>query len=197
EGVALLRTGEDAGALAAALILAGGMPDEVLATALAARAMSNLGAASRAIGDLGEATRWHELALQLCREQGYLLGISRCHCDLAIAARDQGDHVRALACYRESLTPLGERTDLRIVKGSLVGATAISIAWGQGERAALLLGATAGLDDILGVSLLLPGERLGQGGTLQAVRAMVGHDRCDDLFAAGRRLAVAEAIAEV
>lgn len=221
EGVALLRTGEDAGALAAALIrqgaiamqdgayeeaqemlnevlaLAGGMPDEVLATALAARAMSNLGAASRAIGDLGEATRWHELALQLCREQGYLLGISRCHCDLAIAARDQGDHVRSLACYRESLTPLGERTDLRIVKGSLVGATAISIAWGQGERAALLLGATAGLDDILGVSLLLPGERLGQGGTLQAVRAMVGHDRCDDLFAAGRRLAVAEAIAEV
>ncbi len=220
-GVALLRDGEDTGALALATIcegaiaildgdyaraerafadtldLAATIPDASLGAAMAARAMSNLGTTSHALGNFDVALRWHEMALRTCREQGYLLGTIRALCDIAEIARDRGDCATSLEFYREALSVSGEWTDLRIVVSALEGAALAAATWGRGEQAVRLLGAAAGLTDVYGVPLFLPTTRAVHDRAMRAAHAIVDRSRFEGLFAAGRGLTVAEAISEV
>lgn len=221
EGVALLRRGASTEALALALIwqgaiatlsgaydeaeavfdevleLAATIPDASIAAPLSARAMSNRGVAAHGRGNLDSAARWHRMALRICREHGYLLGTIHALCDLADVARDRGDYVQALVSYRECLSVLGERSDLRVVIDALEGAALATASWGQAERAARLLGAAAGLGETFGIPTLISTDHTAHERAMRAARAMLGEGRFDDLFAAGRRLGVADAIAEV
>ncbi len=189
--------GEAEEALHEALRLAEAVPDASLAAPLSARAMSNLGATAHARGDLDDAVRWHEMALRTCREHGYLLGTVRSLSDLADVCRDREDYVASMAWYRESLSVLGERTDLRAVIAALDGAALAATRWNDGARAAVLLGAAMGLGERFGVPRLLPTERTAHERAIKDARAIVDGRRFDELLASGRRLGVADAIAEV
>src|SRR5699024_7546949 len=109
--------------------LAAFISDESIGGAIAARAMSNLGVTAHSRGDLDGATRWHEMAQRTCRAHGYLLGSIRSLCDLADIARDRRDYVTSLAYYREAVSVLGERSDLRIVIAALEGAALAAASW--------------------------------------------------------------------
>jgi DNA-binding NarL/FixJ family response regulator len=221
DGVALLRQRANAEALSLALIwkgaiavqdgaydeaerafdeargLAAFISDESIGGAIAARAMSNLGVTAHSRGDLDGAARWHEMAQRTCRAHGYLLGSIRSLCDLADIARDRRDYVTSLAYYREAVSVLGERSDLRIVIAALEGAALAAASWDQGEQAAQLLGAAAGLGEVFGVPTLMPTDRTAHERTIRAVRAKVGGSRFDDLFASGHRLTLAQALAKI
>jgi non-specific serine/threonine protein kinase len=220
-GVTLLRRDDDTGALALALIwqgavemqdgaydraeqaldevlgLAPTIPDTALAAAISARAMANLGTAAHARGDLERASRWHGMALRTCREHGYLLGSIRSLCDLADVARDRGDFETSLASYRECLSVLGERSDLRVVIAALEGAALAAASWNQGEQAARLLGAAAGLAETFCVPMFVATDREAHERVMRVAREKMDARRFDDLFASGRRLTLAEAIAAV
>jgi excisionase family DNA binding protein len=221
DGVALLRAGGDPEALSPALIWQGGIaiqngaydeavrafgdaidlaetvPDASLAGAISARATSNLGIVAHLRGDLDAAVRWHGLALAACREHGYLLGTSRSLCDLGDIARDRGDYAASVAHYRESLSVLGERSDLRTLIAALEGAALASVSWKQYERAARLLGAAAGLSEAFNVPIFLPTDQTAHERAMRGARPAMDERRFDELFAAGHRLTPAEAIAEV
>jgi non-specific serine/threonine protein kinase len=185
------------GALSEALSVAQTIPDVSLAAVMSARARSNMGALAHARGDLDAAARWHEQALATCREYGYLTGAARVLCSLADVARDQGNHAAAMAAYREALTVLGERSDLRAVIAALQGTGMDSLSRGQPERAARLLGAAAGLVETFGVPIVLPVDVLAYERAMRNVRNALPADRFDELFTAGRELSLSEAIAEV
>ena len=221
QGIALLRGHDDSGALALALIWQGAIelqqgeyeqasvalnealavvetiPDASLAAAMSARAWSTMGTVAHARGDLDAAARWHEQALATCREHGYLTGSARVLCSLADLARDQGNFTVAMSAYREALTVLGERSDLRAVIAALQGTVMDSLSRGQPERAARLLGAAAGLVETFGVPIALPIDRLGYERAMGDVRDALPADRFDEVYAAGRDLSLSEAIAEV
>lgn len=167
------------------------------ARAISARTSSNLCVMAHAQGDLKSATRWHGMALRTCRDYGYQRGISRSLCDLADVARDQRDYVTSMVYYRECLCVLCERTDLRAVIAAFEGAALASAYWNQGERAARLLGTAAGLGEAFGVPTAMPIDHTAHERTMQAARTTLDQGMFDELFAAGRRLTPAEAIAEV
>jgi excisionase family DNA binding protein len=179
-----------------ALNLAPRIPDGSVAAAISARAMSNLGATAHARGDLASATRWHDMALNSCREHGYLRGMSRSLCDLADVARDQEDYVASLSYYRECLEVLGERSDLRAVIAALEGAATAAAFWKQGEQAARLLGAAAKLGDVSRVPTVMSTDRTAHERAMRATRMMMDASTFDEMFAAGARLSQAESIAE-
>lgn len=221
DGMALLRLDADAEVLALGLLRQGAIemqnaayeaaeraldevlrlaeiiPDATLATTMAARAMSNLGAILHIRGDLDGAATWHEHALRSSRELGYLPGIARALCDLADIARDRGDHAASFTSYRQSLAVLGERSDLRAVADALVGVALAVASWNEHERAARLLGAAAGLAESLGIRIHLPTDRAAYDLAVRTVREALGERRFDRHVAAGHRLTVSEAIAEM
>ncbi len=221
EGVALLRASDAADVLSLALIwqgaisirigdagqaeqafgealrLAATVPDPSVSALLSARAMSNLGTAAHVRDDMDDAVRWHEQALRICRERGYLLGTVRALSDIADSHRDREDYVASMAYYRESIALMGDQTDLRAVIAALDGAAIASASWDRAERAAMLVGAAAGLSETFSVPMLLPAERKAHERAMRIVGGMLEAPRLDRFIAAGRRLTRAQAIAEV
>jgi excisionase family DNA binding protein len=220
DGISLLRNGIDPDMMSIALIFRGGIaiqagdyvqadaslrealdlaraiPNEQVAAAISARAMSNLGVTSHGRNDLDGAAAWHDRALRTCREHGYLRGMSRALCDLADVARDRGDYTTSLSYYRESLAVLGERSDVRLVLAALEGAAMAAAVWKQGEQAARLLGAAARLRDVSRVPTFMSTDRSAHDRTLQATRTMLDEATFDQLFEEGRRLTQAASITE-
>ncbi|MBA3305442.1 MAG: hypothetical protein H0U25_05905, partial [Thermoleophilaceae bacterium] len=108
-----------------------------------------------------------------------------------------GDYAGSVAFYRECLVLLGERGDLRVVGDALEGAALAAAAWHQPERAARLLGAAEVLREQFGGTFVLPTDRAAHERALAVVRAAIGEQGLRDALAAGRRLTLASATAEV
>jgi tetratricopeptide (TPR) repeat protein len=220
EGISLLRSGCDSASLAHALIWQGGteiqagehiqaeqslhealqiasiIPNASVGAAISARCMSNLGLAAHVGGDFDSAIRWHRMALSTCREHGYVRGISRSLGDLADVARDQEDYITALKYYRECLTVLGDRSDIRSVIIALEGTAMAAAFWKQAEQATRLLGAAAGLGEVHKVPTFMSTDLSAHERTVRLVRMTIDETRFEELSTIGSRLTLEEAIAE-
>jgi DNA-binding CsgD family transcriptional regulator/plasmid stabilization system protein ParE len=136
------------------------------------------------------------MALSTCREHGYVRGISRSLGDLADVARDQEDYITALKYYRECLTVLGDRSDIRSVIIALEGTAMAAAFWKQAEQATRLLGAAAGLGEVHKVPTFMSTDLSAHERTVRLVRMTIDETRFEELSAIGSRLTLEEAIAE-
>jgi non-specific serine/threonine protein kinase len=180
-----------------ALGLAKAFEDPAIAASMTARALANLGSAAHGRGDLDLAVVRYELALQICREHGYLLGAVRTLCDLGDMARDQGDYARALECYRECFSLMGSEIDQRIAVRVLEGAALAGAAWNAPEQAARLLGAADALTKRLGMPIPSETGLAMHQRTVEAISSALEKRRFDEAWSRGRRMSLDQAIAEV
>jgi non-specific serine/threonine protein kinase len=180
-----------------ALGMATSLPDPRIAASMTARALANLGIAAHGRGDLDEAIKRHDHALRICREHGYVLGVVRSLRDLGDVARDRGDSAGSLAYYRESLSLLGEQSDLRVVFDVLEGTALAAARWNRSEDAARLLGAAEALRDHLGTPVAVEPDRVAHQRAIAAISATLEAQGFDKAWSRGRRMGLSEAIAEV
>lgn len=180
-----------------ALGLAAECGEPPVTAAMTARTLANMGMTAFNRGDLELATVRHEMSLRICREQGYLLGAIRSLRDLGFIAREQGDHARALAYYRECFDLLREDIDQRVLVDILAGAALAAASWDDHARAVRLLAAADSLRRQLGVSLPVSSSPVLHDRLKAATRVMLGERAFDEAWAAGARLTLVEAIAEV
>ena len=171
------------------------LDDPALATFCAGIALSFLGAAAYAQGALPLAASRFEEALVEQRAIDDRWGIGFSLVGLGYAARDQGDEARAVALFAEGLAPFTKVGDRRIIALALDGVAGLAVAWGQGERAARLLGAAAVMREAGG----LPSEaafRAAHGRDLAAARVALGEDAFAACWADGAALPLPAAVAE-
>ncbi|HEU0115368.1 MAG TPA: LuxR C-terminal-related transcriptional regulator, partial [Thermomicrobiales bacterium] len=172
------------------------MPDSRLAGLLTGRALINLAVVARTRGDYPLAAARLDEALRLERAAGYADGIILALGDSGDLARDQGDHARALACYREALdlgrfNP-GTRVVIEVVEA--VGIVAAMI--GQAERGARLLGATAAQRERLRLRYRVKETLAALAQAMGAARSALGDPAFAAVWDAGRSLTPAQAFAE-
>ncbi len=185
------------GLLEAALGTAATIPDPAVAAAAKRRTLAILGVVAHGRGDLETARARYEEVLRACRAHGDVLGVIRSLRDLGDIARDRSDHAGAVGYYRDSLALLGEQGDPRVVVDALDGSALAAAAWGQPERAALLLGAAEAAREQLGVAVVLPADRAARERAVAMVRAALGEPGLRAAWSAGRGHPLATAIAEV
>lgn len=173
------------------------IPDPAVAASATGRVLANLGVLAHERGDFETARARHERALLTSRELGDVIAVIRSLRDLGDVACDQNDYVGALDSYRECLTLLGDRGYPLVVVNALARSSLAAAAWGQPERAARLLGAAEVARERFGLGVDLPAERAAHERANSLVRAALGDEELRAAWAAGRRLTLAMAIAEV
>jgi DNA-binding CsgD family transcriptional regulator len=102
-----------------------------------------------------------------------------------------------VAWYREALDLMGAQGDARVLIDALEGTALAAVAWDQPERAARLLGAAEALGERYAIVAFVVTDRTAHERVLAAAREALGASRFETAWAAGRRLTVAEAVAEV
>ena len=225
EGLAIARARNDALTTAVALVVLGGLPnlgglaneradhdraqrlfeealvhaaaiaDPGIAAAVTGMALAHLGLTAHGRGDLDGARARHKEALRACRAHGYGLGVVRSLRDLGDVARDLGDHAGSVAFYRESLSLMGERGDLRVVADALAGTAVAAAAWRQPELAARLLGAEEALRERFG-GVIAATDRPAHDRAIATVRGALDEQVLKTAWSAGRGLSLAGAKAE-
>jgi DNA-binding CsgD family transcriptional regulator len=158
--------------------------------------LNNLSSPPRALGDHSLATEHLEAALRLQREAGYTSGIIMALGDLSDLARDQGDHVRALACYREALGLGRVKPGMRVVTDVIEAVGIVAAAAGQAERGVQLLGAAEAQRERLGLHYRVRENQAALEQTMTAARTALGEPAFGSALAAGRNLGPGEALAE-
>ena len=153
------------------------------------------GEVAYSLGDLERAVMIEEEAAALFRQIGALRWIGMTEWLLGMFAASQRRFPEAARHYRESLRTLIDATDVVWLFKPLAGLAAVAVEHGDVETAARLLGA---VDEML----------LGSGGHLYplhrplyeqadtAARAALGEERFTALHDAGRRLTLADLLAE-
>ena len=161
-----------------------------------ARALMLRGEVAYSLGDLERAVTIEEEAAARFRQVGAARWIGMTVCILGNFAAAQRDFPKAARHYRESFRTLIDSTDAVWLFKPLAGLAAVAVEHGDVETAARLLGA---VDELL----------LGSGGHLYgltrpayeqadtAARAALGEERFAALHGAGRRLTLADLLAEV
>ncbi len=140
---------------------------------------------------LASAAACHEEALALARQVerpnlvAFQLG------DLGNVARRQGDFGRAGKLHRQALDLKWRLRHHRQVAITLEDLAAVE---GQGERAALLLGAAAALRARIGTPQATPERRAVERAVAEA-RARLGTEAWEAAIAVGEQMATAEAVA--
>jgi predicted ATPase/DNA-binding XRE family transcriptional regulator len=153
-----------------------------------------LGDVARSERDHGRARRLYEEMLSLTAGLGTMLP-SILH-NLAHVAVHERDHDRALALFSESLLLFQRRGEQRGMAECLVGFACVAAAAGEHERAARFFGAAEAAFELLGVQLS-PSNRADHSLGLAAAHAGCRDAEFATAYAAGRRLSLDEAAAEM
>ncbi|MGY1717639.1 ATP-binding protein [Blastococcus sp. SYSU DS0552] len=163
--------------------------DEPMWTGLA---LVTAGSVEAALGDADGAQELvaeaHDLAGRF--DTPWLAAVSRVVLAGLATGRGHLEEARALLSDALDLSVSGQSTHCLCL--ALAGASALSLADGDTERAGLLAGATDGLRRRAGLRVYA--SMRGDGDLADAVRAAAGSARFDELFAAGGRLALAEVL---
>lgn len=181
--------------LEAAFTTAQGITDARLAAIMAGWSLTNIAVISRAQGNYAIAHAQLTEALRLAREAEYLAGTILALGDLGDLARDQAQYEQAMAWYREALL-LGQATPrTRFVADLIEAVGVLTVATGEAERSATLLGAAEALRERIGLHFRV---KENQAALVQAVangRAALSEQHFASAWAAGRNLTPDQAIA--
>jgi predicted ATPase/DNA-binding CsgD family transcriptional regulator len=177
------------------LIAARSVPDQRLASIMAARAMTNLAVIPRTQGHHSVAVERLETALGLMREAGYTLGIILALGDLGDLARDKGNYAQALECYREALV-LGQKNPrTREVSDVIESVGIVASALGQAERGATLLGSAEALRERIGLRFRVKENEIALGQAVATARTALDEQLIAAAWSAGRNHSTGEAVA--
>jgi DNA-binding CsgD family transcriptional regulator len=116
--------------------------------------------------------------------------------DLGNLARDQDDHARALALYREALELGRGHPGTRVVTEVIEAVGIVAAAVGQAERGARLLSAARAQRDRLGLRYRMKEDQVALEHAVVATRAALGERALALAWTAGRTLTPTQAIAE-
>jgi ATP/maltotriose-dependent transcriptional regulator MalT len=188
--------GRGAALLEEALATARDIADSRLAGIMAGVAISNLSAFSRAQGDYAGATEQVEAGLRLMREAGYIEGMILALRGLGDLARDQRQHTRALALYREALELGRVHPETRVVTDVVEAVGIVTVAVGQAERGAHLMGAASAQRDRLGLRYRMQETQAALEKAALIARAALGEEAFTSAWDAGRLLVPSQAVSE-
>jgi non-specific serine/threonine protein kinase len=174
---------------------AAAVPDQRLAGVAAGWGLINLAAGARTLGDYALAAEQLGTALRLVREAGYTSGMILALGDLGDLARDQGDHARALACYREALDLGRANPRTREVTDVIEAIGNVATAVGKAERAATLLGAADAFRERMGLRFRVVENQTALDRSVTALRAALGEPEFARAWSAGRNLTPEQAVA--
>ncbi|MDP9364750.1 MAG: tetratricopeptide repeat protein, partial [Chloroflexota bacterium] len=157
--------------------------------------LRNLGLAAALRGDYDGSKAWHEAALAMWRRLDHQWGIPAALRELAHLALLRGDHAAALPLYRESLTRWRYQRERLHLGECLLGLAQVALAAGQSEQAVRLLGAVEALYEAMGVVPPVDVREEIARSTGKA-RAILGEDRYEAAWQAGRALPLRDAMDE-
>ncbi|MFD5557125.1 BTAD domain-containing putative transcriptional regulator [Streptomyces sp. NPDC127068] len=152
-----------------------------------ADARLGLGLGARRAGALDEAAEHFGALLSWFREVDYEPGVALVLAELGFVAQARGDARAAGALHREGLGLARGLGDPRAIALALEGLAGAGLVAGEGERAAVLLGAAAAARDSVGAPLP-PAERGDVDRIAAGARAAVGGAVFDLAFARGAAL---------
>ncbi|MDQ3655489.1 MAG: hypothetical protein M3457_10460, partial [Chloroflexota bacterium] len=115
--------------------------------------------------------------------------------NLGEAAREAGDHHRAIAAFRDSLVSAGERGNVWVIPYCLEGIAAEAIFAARPDQAARLLGAAGAYREVKGIQMREV-DRTDHEALVSAIQAGLGGAAFEEAWAAGRDLPLARAISE-
>ena len=170
--------------------------DHRLAEILVGWALTNLAMVARAHGDLALATEHLEDGLSRMRGATYTRGMILALGDLGDLARDRGDQGRALALYRDALALARGNAGTRVVTEVVEAVAIVAAATGQAARSARLLGAAEAQRERTGLRFRAVGNRTALERAVTTARAELGHGAFWQAWAAGRSLALEQAVVE-
>jgi predicted ATPase/DNA-binding NarL/FixJ family response regulator len=173
------------------------IPDPRLATLLAVLHTRSLGILAGEQGDLDQAGRLFDAALQRVRSIEHAPGVRRGLGDLAYVSLRRGDYADALARYQEALAQAHSGFASVAVYDDLLGAAIAAALLHRDERAVRCLAASEALSDRLGLAAVMPSEREAWDRAVAAVRRGVGDETFASAWASGRALRPEQAIAEI
>jgi DNA-binding CsgD family transcriptional regulator len=172
------------------------VPNPWLARIMTGWVLNNLSSAPRAQGNHPVAAEHLEAALRLQREAGYTAGIIMALGDLGDLVRDQGDHTRALACYREALGLGRRKPSTRVVTDVIEAVGIVAAAAGQAELGVRLLSAAEAQRERLGLRYRVTENQAALEQAVAAARAALGEPAFESAWAAGQTFRPDEALAE-
>jgi predicted ATPase/DNA-binding SARP family transcriptional activator len=158
---------------------------------IAALAINNLGDVALTRGDYERAEPLFEESLALLRARSDTANVARALFNLGAVALKLGRLDEARARFRESVAHGREAGDKEDLAWCLEGLAGLAAAAGEGERAALLLGAADALLDEMGAAFK-PFERQLHDATEKQARALCG----DEIFAEATRRGAGMALSE-
>jgi predicted ATPase/DNA-binding SARP family transcriptional activator len=161
---------------------------------IAALAINNLGDLALTQGDYARAEPLFEESLSLLRERGDTANVARSLFNLGAVALMLDRLPAADDRFGEALALGQEAGDKEDMAWCLLGIAGLASAAGDGDRAAMLLGAAVELLDAMGASFK-PFERRLHDTTAGRARVLCGEDAFEDARRRGAGLALDEAIA--
>jgi non-specific serine/threonine protein kinase len=179
-----------------ALVLARSLSDAFTSASVVSAALANLGVAAHGRGRLAEAAAFHEDALAMQREVGYVRGAMLSLSDLGDIARDQGDVARAAGYYREGLVLARAYGELRAIVEALEGLAYVAVVSGQARHGVRWFAAAERLRETAGIANWLSFNRTVYERGMSTARTSLGEQAFASTWAAGRSLPLAEAVAE-
>jgi predicted ATPase/DNA-binding CsgD family transcriptional regulator len=145
-------------------------------------------------GDLDGADSHFTEALHQFRELGDAFGAGLALANRGRIARDRGDYARAAVLYAEALTLHWDNGDSRRIARCLNGLGIVAALGAQSERAARLCGAAETLRETIGAPV--PRYRGQHERAIELAREALGEQAFTAVWAAGRALPLADAVAE-
>jgi DNA-binding CsgD family transcriptional regulator len=122
------------------------------------------------------------------RGAGSTRGMTMALGDLGDLARDQGDHARALAFYREALELVSGSPRSREVTDIVEAVGIVAVVVGPTERAVELLGAADALREWIGLRVRVAENQTAWDLAVTAARAALGAEAFAAAWAAGREV---------
>ena len=141
------------------------------------------------------AAAWYAEAIEKSKSIGNTWVMIDAQAGLGAVKVCTGNLAQAAALYRDSLDRAHDQGFMILVSSTLIGLATIAVADGQPETGAHLLGAAAGLDELIGAPLY-PRDRPVRDRALAALTATLGEQRLAAAQESGRALTVEVAIAE-
>jgi DNA-binding CsgD family transcriptional regulator len=197
-GMATLHGNLDQGAsyLHEAIATSRAVEDQRMAEIMAGWALINLAVVARTRGDFTLAAEQLEEALGLVREAKYVTGTILALGDRGDLARDIGDHRRALGLYQEALGLARDNPGTREARDVVEAVAIASIAIGQAEHGARLLGATEAMRERMGLQYRVTETEVALEQAVSAAQVALGNAAFTAAWSAGRSLQPSQAVAE-